>query len=165
VRHAVPEGPQAVSTAPGKLDSGVIDAFVIVPPLVAVAWLLLLSGRFDEAAAAVLWVMFGFALRPVIWFWAAQRPDMEAARVDAYRERRHNSTNTAFIATALIGLAALDVVRLPGAPYWIDQPRASFALAAVAVYLTWLAFASDIPVEVAAGWRGMLGKRQEGRHA
>jgi hypothetical protein len=142
-------------------DGGVLDAFIIVPPVVALAWLLLLSGRFVVPAMVVVWVLMAFATRPVIWLWAAQRPGVPEGRAEAYRERQRYTTNTSFVAAALVGLAALDVVPLPGAPYWTDQPRASFALAVVAVYLLWLAMGADIPREVAEGWRGLFGKGRE----
>jgi hypothetical protein len=159
VRRTVREGAEALRKG---LDSAVIDAFIIVPPVAAVLWLLLLSGRFDEAAAAILWVLFFFALRPVVWLWASERERIGKPRVEAYRERQRNATNTAFAASVLIGLAALDVVKLPGGPYWTNQPRASFGLVAVVVYLAWLAQKANIPAEVSAGYGRLFG-RKEGR--
>jgi hypothetical protein len=143
----------------GRFDHAPLDAFIIVPPVAAVVWLLLLSGRFDEGAAAILWVLFLFAVRPLIWLWAAERNGLDAGRAALYRERQRNSTNTAFAATVLIGLAALDVLKLPGGPYWKQQPRASFALVAVVIYLVWLAQSADIPGEVASGYRRLFGRK------
>ncbi|HEY3317453.1 MAG TPA: hypothetical protein VGK50_03410 [Coriobacteriia bacterium] len=144
-----------------RLDQAAIDVFIIAPPLAAVAWLILLSGRFDELATAILWVLFFIAVRPLIWLWAASRDSVGPGRAAAYRERQRHSVNTAFAASVLIGLAAFDVLPLPGGPYWTSQPRASFALVPVVVYLVWLAFQADIPAEVSSGYKRLFG-REEG---
>lgn len=142
------------------LDQRVIDAFIFVPPVATVAWLLLLSGRFNELAAAILWPMFFFAIRPLIWHWAASRDNVSPERAEAYRERERNATNTSFLVTALIGLTAYDVLPLPGNPYWTDQPRASFAMVPIVVYMFWLAMHGDIPAEVRGGYRRLFGRKE-----
>ncbi len=142
------------------LDQGVVATFIFAPPVAAVLWLLFLSGRFDDVAAAVLWVLFLLALRPLVWHWAASRDRLSPERATAYRERERHSVNTAFAAAVLVGLAAFDVLRLPGAPYWTDQPRASFALVPVLAYLLWLALHADIPAEVSAGYRRLFGAKE-----
>lgn len=144
------------------VDTGVIDAFILAPPVAALAWLLLLSGRFDERAMAVVWVLAALALRPLVWFWAASRKGVPAGRAAAYHEREHYTANTSFVAAAILGLAALDVVRLPGGPYWTHQPYAWIALGVVVLYLVWLSSGTDIPAEVSAAWGGLRHGRQEG---
>lgn len=142
-----------------RIDMGVIDVFIFVPPVAAVAWLLLLSGAFNEGAGVVLWALFFLALRPLIWLWASQRDGIEPRRKRAYAERQRYSTNTSFAFAAIIGLVAFDVLGIPGGPFWANQPRASFAMVPVVVYLTWLAFRADIPAEVAWGYRRLFGRK------
>jgi hypothetical protein len=139
-------------------DGAVVDAFIVVPPLVAVAWYFLLSGRFDEAAVAVVWLVLAVALRPAVWFWAARRERVSPAQARAYEERERYAANTSFAAMVVLLLMTIDIVPLPGGPYWTSQPRASFAMVPVVVYLYWLAQRATIPDEVACGWRRLLGK-------
>jgi hypothetical protein len=149
----------------GRLDSFLLDAFVVAPPIVAVGWVYLLTGTFSEALVAVVWVILVFALRPLIWWVASDRESLPKERAALYRERERNAVNTAFAATVVLGLGALDVVRFPGAPYWTNQPRASFALVAVVVYLVWLSRSASIPAEVRDGWVALLGRGKKGTHA
>lgn len=139
-------------------DGGLLAAFVFAPVLAAAGWLYLLAGREPLPTLLAVWVLMFVAVRPVVWDWGASRDGLPERRAAVYRERQAHSANTAFIAAAMIGLATLDVIKLPGAPYWTDQPRASFALGAVAIYLIWLAQKASIPAEVGAGWRRLLGR-------
>lgn len=145
-------------------DLGLAAALLLAPPLVTGGWLYMLSGRVEPTAALAVWVLAAFAARPAVWRWAAYRPGMPAGRAKAYRERGRASVNTAFLATVIMGLGAMDVVPLPRGPYWTDQPRAGFALVAVVIYVVWLSQSADIPAEVKAGYGALFGKRQEGRH-
>lgn len=142
------------------IDEGVVDAFVLMPPFAAIAWSYLLSGRFDEGAVAICWAVMVVALRPVVWGWAARRASVSAARASLLRERQLASVNTSVAATVMLALAALDILPLPGGPFWSGQPRASLALAAVVVYLVWLSMKASLVVEIGAGWRRLLSRTE-----
>jgi hypothetical protein len=68
-----------------------------------------------------------------------------------YLERRDNAASISLVTMAGLGLAIMDVFKLPGSPYWTNQPNAGLVLAAVAVYLVWLATYASVPDEVKAG--------------
>ena len=122
VRRPVPEGAEALSR--GRIDQGVIDAFIIVPP----------RGRGRVAAPALGQVRRARRGDPVgaVRLRAAARRSgcgRRSARRSSRAARRciasasATRSNTSFVATALVGLAALDVVRAARRPV-LDRPAA-----------------------------------------
>ncbi len=74
-----------------------------------------------------------------------------------YVERRDNAANVSLVTMSGLGLALMDVLSLPGRPHWTNQPSAGLLLAAIAVYLVWLATYANVPREVKEGWAELIG--------
>lgn len=148
-----------VETSPSapRADRGVAIAHVVVPVLVAAGFTRLLTGGWSWPLFASLLPLLGIGLRPAVWGVAARMRAGEKRRRVLYLERRDNAANVSLVTMSGLGLAIMDVFGLPGAPYWTRQPDAGIALAAVAVYLVWVATYSSVPDEVKRGWARLLG--------
>lgn len=139
------------------LDRPLVAALVGVPLVVGPAIAFALTLGFDPILYVVVTGLTAIATRPVIWHVRAFR--LEDRRAAVYRARRDATANTSFIAALLICLAIYDILPLPGAPFWTtQQPRASFTLLSIIVYLVWTAQYARIPVEVRDGWKRLLGR-------
>ncbi len=144
----------------GRVDRSIVIAHLAVPLGLASFYTGLLAEGWSWTVFATVLPFFAFGLRPAVWsVLAGSRSRGKAARARLL-ERRDNSANTALIAMAVLGLAIMDVFRLPGAPHWTNQPDAGLMLAGVAVYLVWLATYARVPVEVRAGWAGLFGRKE-----
>lgn len=78
-----------------------------------------------------------------------------------YLERRDNAANVSLVTMALAGLAIMNVFGLRGRPHWTNQPDVGLLLAAVVVYLVWLATYSSVSVENKRGWATLFGWKDE----
>lgn len=142
-------------------DRAVAEAFFIVPVVVASAFTTLLAEEWSWALFGPLFVLMLIGLRPAVWAVAAWLRASEARRSVLYLERRDNAANVSLVTMAGLGLAIMDVFKLPGDPYWTNQPNAGLVLAAIAVYLVWLATYSSVPGEVKRGWVRILTRKDE----
>jgi hypothetical protein len=142
-------------------DWAVADALVIVPVCVAAAFTLLLAEEWSLSLFGPLFVLLLIGLRPAVWSVASWLRAGQKRRSVLYLERRDNAANISLVTTAGLGLAIMDVFKLPGSPYWTNQPNAGLVLAAVAVYLVWLATYSSVPDEVKRGWTQVLTRKDE----
>lgn len=151
--------------APGQaegarnVDTTVVISHVAVPALLAIFYTSLLAEGWSWAIFATVVPLFAFGMRPAAWSISAGTRSRTKSRRVRFLERRDNSANTAFLAMAVLGLAIMDVFKLPGAPHWTNQPDAGLMLAGVAVYLVWLATYARIPREVKQGWSELLGRK------
>lgn len=153
--------PQRQAPSPG-LDAAVAIALVAVPAAVAALFTRLLADGWSWTLFVPLFILLLVSLRPAVWAVRAGMQPTDSRRRVLYLERRDYSANTALVTMALTGLAIMDVFRLPGAPYWTNQPRAGLVLAAIAVYLVWLSTHASVPDEVKRGWARLTG-RKDGR--
>jgi hypothetical protein len=148
----------AVDPAP---DWAVAGALVIVPAMVAAAFTLLLAGEWSWPLLGPFFALLLIGLRPAVWSVASWLRAAQKRRSVLYLERRDNAASVSLVTMAGLGLAIMDVFKLPGSPYWTNQPNAGLVLAAVAVYLVWLATYSSVPDEVKRGWTRILTRKDE----
>jgi hypothetical protein len=141
---------------PSGFDVRLALALPGVPAAVAALFTWLLAGSWSWALFGPLFVLLFIGLRPAIWAVAASGSPVGAPRRVLYLERRDHTANTALVVMAIAGLAIMDVFRLPGSPYWTNQPIAGSVLVAVAMYLVWVSTYSSIPTELRQGWVGLL---------
>ncbi len=149
-------------TAPAeasRVDWTVVAMHVLVPLIVAWQITALLADEWSVTLFAALVPLLAIGLRPAVWGIASGMRSQDPPRRHAYLERRDNAANVSLVTMAGAGLAVMDVFRLPGAPYWLNQPNAGLVLAAIAVFLVWLATHARIPAEVKAGWKDLLGSK------
>lgn len=140
-------------------DRGAVAAHIWLPFIFATSLTVLLGEGWSWTLFAALAPLTAFALRPASWALSSALCPGDERRQGAYRERLKAGANTSLVVAAILGLSIMDVFRLPGAPYWTNQPDAGLSLAAVAVYLVWLASHANVPKEIKAGWREMLGSK------
>ncbi len=131
---------------------------MLAPPAGAYAFANVLSDGFDLRLWAVVLAYMWFALRPAIWGMFAAAHGPASARGLLYLERRDNAAAPGLVAMAMLGLALMDVLSLPGGPHWTNQPAAGFLLGFVAVYMVWVATYARLPHEVREGWSALLGR-------
>lgn len=154
--HDAPSDRREPETLEGR-DRAIVIAFVSAPLVIGPVMAFVLSGRFEPVTFVAFTVLVAVMLRSAIWHLRAMT--IAQPRAALYLERRDATSNTSFIAGLLIGLAIYDILPLPAGPFWsAQQPRASFTLLAVIVYLVWAAQYARIPVEVRDGWRRLLGR-------
>jgi len=149
-------------TAPAeasRVDWTVVAMHVLVPLIVAWQLTAFLSEEWSVTLFAAFVPLLGIGLRPAVWWIASGMRSQDPPRRCAYLERRDNAANVSLVTMAGTGLAVMDVFKLPGAPHWLNQPSAGLVLAAIAVYLVWLATHARIPAEVKAGWKDLLGMK------
>lgn len=151
-----PQG--APAPAMGRLDRGLVTAHVVTPLATAALFTRVLTGGWSWALYAAFAVLMAIGLRPAMWSVAAGLRSRRSRRV-LLVERRDNAASISFVAMALLGLGIMDVFGLPGYPHWTNQPEAGLLLAAVAVYLVWLATYARIPDEVRRGWSALLERK------
>ena len=139
-------------------DWELIAAHVSVPALAAWGFSSLLSeGEWSVGLFASVLPLLAIGLRPAVWGIAASlRSRGRRSRV-GYVERRDNAANVSLVTMSGLGLALMDVLSLPGRPHWTNQPSAGLLLAAIAVYLVWLATYANVPREVKEGWAELIG--------
>ena len=142
-------------------DWNVARALFIVPAAVAAAFTGLLAEEWSWPLFGPLFVLLLIGLRPAVWAVASWLRASQARRSVLYLERRDNAASVSLVTMAGFGLAIMDVFKLPGSPHWTNQPNAGLALAAVAVYLVWLATYSNVPGEVKRGWTRILTRKDE----
>ncbi len=142
--------------APYDPDWDVVKAHLSAPALVAAFFTRLLSGGWSWPLFGAIAALLLVGLRPAVWSVAASLRSRGKIRRVRYLERRDNAANVSLVTMSILGLAIMDVFRLPGSPYWTNQPNAGILLAAVAVYLVWLATYSSVPIEVRRGWTQLL---------
>ena len=136
-------------------------ALLTAPLAVAAAFTRLLAGEWSLPLLAAFYPLLLIGLRPAVWGVAASRHADGVRRRVLYLERRDNAANVSLVTMAGLGLAIMDVFKLPGSPYWTNQPNAGLVVAAVAVYLVWLATYSSVPDEVKRGWARILTRKDE----
>lgn len=144
---------------PSGYDVRLALALPGVPATVAALFTWLLAGRWSWELFGPLFVLLFIGLRPAIWAVAGSRWPAGAPRRVLYLERRDHTANTALVVMAITGLAIMDVFRLPGSPYWMNQPIAGSVLVTVAMYLVWVSTFSSIPTELRHGWAGLLERK------
>ena len=138
-------------------DRGIAVAFVAVPLIAGPAIAFALTLDFDIVIYAVITVLVAIMVRAAIWH--IRSLGLADPRATIYRERRDATVNTSFLAGLIIGLIIYDIVPLPGPPIWTtQQPRASFTLLTIIVYLVWASQYARIPAEVRGGWKRLLGR-------
>jgi len=142
-------------------DWGVARALFIVPAVVAAAFTALLAEEWSWPLFGPLFALLLIGLRPAVWSVASWLRAAQSRRSVLYLERRDNAASVSLVTMAGLGLAIMDVFKLPGSPYWTNQPNAGLVLAAVAVYLVWLATYSSVPDEVKRGWTRILTRKDE----
>lgn len=151
-----PERIQELRVVEG-LDRPLIAAFVLVPMVVGPAIAFALTMGFDPVTYVTITALVSVMTRSAIWHLRAS--GLAEPRATLYRERRDASANMSFLGGIVIGLAIYDIVPLPSGPLWTaQQPRASFTLLAIIVYLVWASQYARIPVEVRDGWKRLLGR-------
>ncbi|MDF1542976.1 MAG: hypothetical protein P1P71_07635 [Anaerosomatales bacterium] len=142
-------------------DRGVVIAHLAVPVVFAAIFAGLLAEGWSWPLFATFLPLLAVGLRPAVWGIAARMRESQKIRSVRYLERRDNAANVSLVTMSITGLAIMDVFRLPGSPHWLNQPTAALLLAAVAVYLVWLATYSSVPIEVKRGWTILLGGKDE----
>jgi hypothetical protein len=154
-----PAPTRLAAPAESSFDWTVVSMHALVPLVVAWQFTALLGEEWSVTLFAAFVPLLGIGLRPAVWGIASGMRSQDPPRRRAYLERRDNAANVSLVTMAGTGLAVMDVFKLPGAPYWLNQPNAGLVLAAVAVYLIWLATHARIPAEVKAGWKDLLGPK------
>jgi hypothetical protein len=157
-----PTGGTFAPTVEHDPDWAVAGALVIVPVAVAAVFTALLTDEWSWSLFAPLFVLLLVGLRPAVWAVASWARARQKRRSVLYLERRDNAANVSLLTMAGLGLAIMDVFKLPGSPYWTNQPSAGLAIAAVAVYLVWLATYSSDPEEIKRGWAQILRRKDRG---
>ncbi len=143
-------------------DAPIAIALLAAPAALAALFTRLLAGGWSWPLFGALLALMLVGVRPAVWAVRAGMQPTDSRRRVLYLERRDYTANTSLVTMALTGLAIMDVFRLPGAPYWTNQPSAGLVLAAIAVYLVWLSTYASVPGEAKRGWAGLLG-RKDGR--
>lgn len=149
------EGPADVY----EFDRAIVNAHIVTPIAAAAVFTRLLAGEWSWPLFAAFLPLLAIGLRPAVWSVLASLRGHKRIRRIRFLERRDNAANVSLVTMAVLGLAIMDVFRLPGSPHWMNQPNAGLLLAAVAVYLVWLATYSAVPVEVRRGWTSLLERK------
>jgi len=138
-------------------DRVLLTAFIAVPLVLGPLMAYILSLGANAVTYVAFTVLTAAMVRSAIWHLRAMT--VAEPRATLYRARRDATANTSFLAGLLIGFAIYDIMPLPAGPFWsAQQPRASFTLLAVIVYLVWAAQYARIPAEVRDGWKRLLGR-------
>jgi len=157
--HSAPEVHEPADVY--EFDRTIVNAHLATPVLAAAVFTALLTDEWSWPLFGPLFVLLLVGLRPAVWSVASWSRASQKRRSVLYLERRDNAANVSLVTMAGLGLAIMDVFKLPGSPYWTNQPNAGLVVAAVAVYLVWLATYSSVPIEVKRGWARILTRKDE----